>query len=124
MAAAGFLAGEIMQSQAWVPLSMVVMALMLHRFFLPTRFQIDSSGVQVSHGGTTKRLSWMRVRRFVFDQHGGILDTRATESRFNRSRLQLMFARDQTSIVGDIKQGLELFASPDVVIRDLDGVEP
>lgn len=119
MLAAGFLAGEIMRHPTWIALAMLMMVLMLHRFFLPTRFQIDASGIRVDHGGTAKHLSWMRVRRFVYDQHGAMLDTRTVEARFSRSRLQLMFPAEHARIVELIKSGLALFASPDAVVREL-----
>lgn len=119
MLPAGYLAGEIMGHPSWIGLSMLMMVSMLHRYFLPTRCYIDASGVRVIHGGTVRHLSWMRIRRFVYDHHGGILDTRTVDARFSRSRLQLMFPAEHAQIVESIRTGLKLFASPDVVVREL-----
>ena len=68
---------------AWAGLSIVVLVLALNRFFFPSRYTIDEEGITANYPLRKVRLLWKDLKRFVHDQHGGYLSTRARASRLD-----------------------------------------
>ncbi len=50
------------------------------RFYFPSRFVLDDSGIIADYPLRTMRLRWSDVRRFAFDGRGGVLSRRARPS--------------------------------------------
>ena len=73
-------------SMGWAVFAAVVLAASLHRFFLPSRFVVHAEGIDVAHLGSTRRVRWREVRRFVHDERGGFLSTRSRASHLDAFR--------------------------------------
>ena len=79
----------------WSVLGGVVLMMALNRFFFPSQFTIDDEGITARHPMRRKRLLWKDVRRFLHDEHGGYLSTRARASRFDAYRgMHLLFGEE------------------------------
>lgn len=92
---------------AWGLLSAVVLVLALNRFFMPSRFEIDEAGITARHPLRTQRLAWPNVRRFVHDERGGYLSTRARPSRLDASRgMHILFGSKREDVIAAIRARL------------------
>ena len=64
-------------STFWGFASMGFVLATVSRFYFPSRFAIDEEGIEAAYPLRTVRLRWHEVRRFAFDERGGILSRRA-----------------------------------------------
>ncbi|MGD8396247.1 MAG: hypothetical protein PVF43_12315 [Candidatus Eiseniibacteriota bacterium] len=65
----------------------------LNRFFFPSHFSIDDSGITARHPLGRRQLRWQEIRRFTHDRYGGYLSTRARPSRLDAfAGVHLLFA--------------------------------
>jgi len=96
----GLLSGALMQSSWWGVLAVALMAAALNRFFFPSRFTIDDEGITARYPLRSRRLRWADLRRFVHDDEGGYLSTRARPSRLDAWRgMHLLFGRRREDVV-------------------------
>ena len=85
----------------------VVLAASLHRFFLPSRFSIDTEGVTAENRFSRRRIAWEEVRRFGHDRLGGYLATRRHEPRLGPRRgIHLLFGTSREDVLRLIRQRL------------------
>ncbi len=92
---------------AWATLSVVVLVASLSRFFFPSRFSIDADGITARFPLGTKRLRWDEARRFVVDDRGGFLSTRARRSWLDAYRgVHVLFGRSRGQVVDLIRSRL------------------
>ncbi len=92
---------------AWAALAVVLLLVGLNRFFFPSRFTIDESGITAKYPLRTLRYRWEDLRRFVCDRHGGYLSTRSRRSRLDAYRgMHLLFGRDREAVIGQIRARL------------------
>jgi hypothetical protein len=68
---------------AWALGSAVILVIALQRFFFPSQFSIDDDGIEANYLLRHQRLQWRDVRRFLHDDHGGYLSTRARRTRLD-----------------------------------------
>lgn len=84
-----------------------VLILALHRFFFPSRFEIDSDGITARYFLKTQHLEWRHIRRFLHDQFGGYLSTRAQRSRLDGWKgMHILFGAARVGAVGRIRAHL------------------
>jgi hypothetical protein len=66
----------------------------LNRFYFPTAFTVDETGITASSLFRTRRMNWAEVKRFAHDKEGGLLSTRAWPSQLDAYLgVQVMFGR-------------------------------
>jgi hypothetical protein len=83
--------------------AVVILTASLNRFFLPSRFEVNEHGFVARFPLRTQRIEWREVRRFVTDEHGGYLSTRAVASRMDAFRgVHLLFGAERQTIVDRI----------------------
>lgn len=96
-------------SVAWAVVSLVVLVVALNRFYFPSTFTIDDTGILARYPLRRKQVRWDRIRRFVHDEHGGYLSTRATISRLDAFRgIHILFGNDRGAVVGRIRSHLKI----------------
>ena len=96
------------QSPWWGGGAALLLVLALNRFFLPSRYAVDAEGITARYPLRTVRLPWSRVRRFVHDEHGGYLSSRARRSRFDAFRgVHLLFGADRDEAIARIQSCIE-----------------
>lgn len=77
-------ASAMMGGQAWWAIvAVLILVLALNRFFFPSRFSIDAEGITARYPMRAERMRWRDVRRFVQDERGGYLSSRARASRLD-----------------------------------------
>lgn len=109
----GAAVGVATASVAWGVLGLVVLVAALNRFFLPSRFVIDSDGITARYPLRRQRYRWRDVRRFLVDEHGGWLSTRATRSWLDPHRgLHVLFGRQRQAVIDRIRAHLDREAGP------------
>ncbi len=92
------------QSVAWAVASLVVLVFALNRFYFPSSFTIDRNGVTAKYPLRRKHISWNRLRRFVHDDHGAYLSTRAAASRLDAYRgIHLLFGTQRDQVLKHIR---------------------
>ncbi len=64
----------------WAVLTLIVLFLSLNRFFLPSRFVIDQTGITARYPMRRVRFQWQDIRRWCVDSWGGFLSTRSRSS--------------------------------------------
>ncbi len=88
----------------WALAAAVVLLLSLNRFFFPSTFSIDEAGITARYPLRRMRFPWQRLRRFVHDQYGGYLSTRARRSRLDAwSGMHILFGEDREGVVAAIR---------------------
>jgi hypothetical protein len=93
---------------AWAVLTVVVLVLALNRFFFPSRFEIDDQGITARYPLRRQRFQWRNLRRFVHDEHGGYLSTRARRSRFDAySGMHLLFGTKPETVIQQIQSRVQ-----------------
>ncbi len=108
-------AGALMESIWWGLLSLVLLALPLHRFFLPNRFGLDETGATATTLLRRRRIRWGDVRRFDPGTAGVLLSSRFRPSAFGGgSSVILLFRDNAAEVVARIRSHL-LEASDNVV---------
>ncbi len=63
------------QCALWACLSALALLLSLHRFFFPSRYEIDDEGLTYRHLFGRERYRWEDFHRFLLDEKGGFLMT-------------------------------------------------
>jgi len=95
------------QSIAWSVLALVVLVLSLNRFYFRSRFRIDSEGITARFPLRSQRCRWADIRRFMADDHGGYLSTRAKRSWLDAYRgLHILFGRQRRAVIDQIRTHL------------------
>ncbi|UCD76615.1 MAG: hypothetical protein JSV91_06755 [Phycisphaerales bacterium] len=93
---------------AWATLSVVILALALNRFFLPSRFSIDEQGITAWFPLRRRRFRWADIRRFVHDANGGYLSTRTRRSRLDAyTGLHILFGTRDREVIEQIRNHLD-----------------
>lgn len=105
LAAAG---AGLMESWWWGAFCGVVLTAALNRFFLPSRFQIDDSGVTARYPLRTVHYRWNQIRRLHGDGRGGYVSTRAVESPLDSFRgIHLTFGQDGDSVIEVLRRRVQ-----------------
>jgi hypothetical protein len=85
----------------------LVLVASLHRFFFPSRFEIDADGITARYLLRTQRFTWSRLRRFTHDQRGGYLSSRGRASRFDAYRgLHILFGDQRERVIERVRSHL------------------
>jgi len=96
----------------WAIGSAIILMIALHRFFLPSHFSIDEEGIDASYAFRHQRLRWRDVRRFLHDEHGGYLSTRARRTRMDAFiGLHILFGDQRDEVIRRICQRMSAAAS-------------
>ncbi len=86
-------------------LSLAVLAGSLSRYFVPTRYKFDKQGVETSHLGSRRRLSWDEVRRVRIVEDGVFLSPFKTPSRLDAFRgTFLRFRQNRNEVVQLVRE--------------------
>jgi hypothetical protein len=100
----GALAISAGQSVALALVSTAVLLLTQNRFFLPSTFTLDATGITARFPLRTQHMRWADLRRFAHDRHGGFLSTRAARSRLNvRGGMTVFFGRQREQVIAQIR---------------------
>lgn len=83
--------------------ALVVCVVSLNRFFFPSHYEIDETGLTARSPLGVKRIEWSRVRRFAHNDTGGFLGTRAGAPRVDRGGVELLFDDDPATAVAAIR---------------------
>ena len=103
----GALIGIASGAVGWGVVSVAVLLASLNRFFLPSRFSIDDDGITARYPLRSQRFRWGEIRRFIVDNRGGYLSTRARRSRFDAfSGMHVLFGPDRRSVIEHIRAQL------------------
>jgi hypothetical protein len=70
------LTAVLMQHPAWAVVAVLILLLMLNRFYFPSQFKIDDEGITALFPLRRQRLRWSELRWFRHDDQGGYLSTR------------------------------------------------
>lgn len=94
------------ESIGFALLSVLLLTAALNRFFLPSRFTIDEEGITAAYPLRRLRHKWNELQRFVWDDYGGYLSTRARPSRLDAYRgMHLLFEeRDRAHVIERIRR--------------------
>lgn len=86
-------------------LSAAILVLVLQRFYFPSFYEIDAEGLTARTFLSTVRLRWAEVRRFLHDDTGGFLSTRAVPSRLDLFQgLHIVFDEDPELAIRAIEE--------------------
>lgn len=99
IAALAAAAGALMESIWWGMLSLALLVLPLHRFFLPNRFVLDETGATAGTVLRGRHIRWRDVRRFDPGTSGVLLSTRFRPSAFGGGSSVILLFRDNTAEV-------------------------
>lgn len=109
-----------MGSAGWAWLAGVVLVGSLHRFFFPSRYDVDEGGITGRSLLGTQRMRWREVRRFVWDENGGYLSAHARASRLDAYRgMHLLFGEKRETVIGRIEACLDAAGTAAVRRGDL-----
>ena len=101
------LAAELMGHIGWGAFAALVMAVALHRFFLPTEYRIDEDGVGARSLLSRCRLRWEEIRRFAHDERGGLISPRARPTLLPGARdIPLQFSGNRDNVVAAVRAGM------------------
>lgn len=93
------------QSMIWAAGAALLLVCALNRFFLPSRFVIDETGITARYPFKSTYLPWASVRRAQFDAYGGYLSDIATPSRLDAFRgMHLLFDDERDRVIELIRQ--------------------
>lgn len=109
VASLAWLCAELMQHWSWGLLGAAVLLAALNRFFLPTAYRVDADGVTAHLPGRSRHLRWDEIRRFEYDERGGLLSRRRSRSVLDTARsLPLLFNGNCETIAARIGARLDL----------------
>ena len=81
-------------------ITLVVLALSLSRYFLPTRYALDKSGLEIAHLGRNQHRTWAQVQRVDIHKDGIFLSPFVRTSRLDSFRgCFLRFDTEQDPII-------------------------
>jgi hypothetical protein len=84
-------------------IALLVLIAALNRFYFPSTFQLDKEGITARYPLRRKRERWDRLRRFVHDEYGGYLSSRAQPSRLDAYRgIHLLFGQQREAAIKHI----------------------
>ena len=63
-----------------------LLAASVSRYFLPTRYALNGEGIQVSHAGASRKMTWDRVQRVSASKEGLFLSPFSRPSRLDSFR--------------------------------------
>lgn len=106
----GAVAGVVLlsfQSLAWATAACLVLLAALSRFFFPSRFMIDADGITARYLLRTQQIKWRDIRRFVQDDRGGYISTRAKRSWLDAYRgMHILFGTHRETVIKRIRARL------------------
>ena len=103
-----WLSAELMEAWGWAVLGVAVPLAMLQRFFFPSHYRVDESGVEARHALSIIQLPWTQVRRFVHDSSGGYVSSRSRPSALDSLRgIHLLFAGNADQAAARIRQEMQ-----------------
>jgi hypothetical protein len=107
IAAMAVLSAVLMQSAWWGGFAALVLVLALNRFYFRSRFVIDDEGITAAYLLRRQRMRWAELRRFVCDDAGAYLSTRARRSWLDAYRgLHVLFGRHRHDVVEHLRAHL------------------
>lgn len=87
------------ESQAFAVLAMIIMLASLAKFYFPTRYKLDASGVTIKTTTQTLTKEWKLYRSCYPDKNGILLSPFAEPSRLENFRgLYIMFQRNRDEV--------------------------
>ena len=99
--------GLSFQSPVWAAVALLVLLAALNRFFFPSRFVINADGISARYLLRTQQLNWHNVRRFVQDDRGGYISTRAKRSWLDAYRgMHILFGTQRETVIKRIRARL------------------
>jgi hypothetical protein len=100
-------------SAGWAWLAGVVLVGSLHRFFFPSRYDVDEDRITGRSLLGTQRMRWREVRRFVWDENGGYLSAHPRASRLDAYRgMHLLFGAEREGVIKRIEARLDGAGEP------------
>ena len=106
----GALAGAVgmsFQSPIWAAAALLVLLAALNRFFFPSRFVINADGITARYLLHTQQIRWRDIRRFVQDDRGGYISTRAKRSWLDAYRgMHILFGTQRETVIKRIRARL------------------
>ena len=106
----GALAGAVgmsFQSPIWAAAALLVLLAALSRFFFPSRFVINADGITARYPLRTQQIRWKNIRRFVQDDRGGYISTRAKRSWLDAYRgMHILFGTQREAVIERIRARL------------------
>lgn len=92
---------------AWGVLSAVVLILSLNRFFMPSSFAIDDSGIAAQFPLSSRRMEWRALRRFEPGQHEMVLSMNLRRTWLNaRRELRIPLGSEKTRVLDLVRSHL------------------
>jgi hypothetical protein len=101
-----WLAADLMQNRWWGAFSGAFLFLMLSRFYLPSEFSIDETGITAKYPWKSTRFKWSDVRSFQHDERGGYLSTRRPSLLDTFRGIHLLFHDNREAVVSRIRASL------------------
>lgn len=100
--------------QMWGYLAAPVLLVSLNRFFMPSRYEMDATGVTARYALTTCRREWQDVERWAADAHGAILLPRKSGRKIRqRDRgMQILFGTQRTAVLDRLRFHLDGKSQP------------
>ena len=99
----GALTGVVLlsfQSLVWAAAACLVLLVALNRFFFPSRFMINADGITARYLLHTQQIKWCDIRRFVQDDRGGYISTRAKRSWLDAYRgMHILFGTHRETVI-------------------------
>jgi hypothetical protein len=118
-------AGALMGSVQWGVLSLVLLVLPLHRFFLPNRFVLDGAGATAGTLLRRRHIRWGDVRRFDLGTAGALLSSRFRPSTLSaRSSVIILFRDNAAEVVARIESHLRKASSGVVATVEVQHAPP
>lgn len=92
----------------WGIAAAVILIIALNRFCFPSSFEMDHERITARYPLRTQSMKLSDIRRFVHDQHGGYLSTRAKSSRMDAyTGMHLLFDANRAQIIARIEETLK-----------------
>ena len=99
--------GLSLQGPVWAAAACLVLLAALSRFFFPSRFMIDADGITARYLLHTQQIKWCDIRRFVQDDRGGYISTRAKRSWLDAYRgMHILFGIHREAVIERIRARL------------------
>jgi hypothetical protein len=96
----------------WPAFAVIFLLAALNRFFFPSRYIVDEEGITATSLLRWQRMRWADVKRFVHDEHGGLLSDRPVPSRLDAYRgVHVLFGREGSRVVRAIEERLRAVRS-------------
>ena len=98
----------------WGFLAAPVLLVSLNRFFMPSRYEMDATGVTARYALTTRRREWQDVERWAADAHGAILlPKKSGPKKRQRDRgMQILFGTERTAVLDRLRFHLDEKSRP------------